>query len=506
MRLSELSFKYLSFFISSLVMACFTGSYLTIKYFTTFEESRNQVQMIQSNEVKRVQVAIEYSKAEVKRVIEDYAAWSGMAQFIASPNQRFLEEDLNDHTFEALKMDGIFIFDTNHKMVWGQRYDLQSEQRVSMEPFLDILPKLMATTKAFPSDKILTVEKVITIDNEPYIYSKSKVCNSLGKDCSKGYILFVRKLTDTFFRDIEIITGLTLSIHMANIDSYLPDREGVSYVEYSDKINGNIFIIEVKHSVLSPDFVSMNEIVALCLFGLILVYINYFVVSLFTKPIDRANALFFKFEEGRRLPEESTFSTKEMKIFVRNINQVIGEIEKKRSIYQKESNQDPLTKLANRRKFENFLLQRLNDDTSKYISVLLMDIDHFKLINDNYGHTHGDHVLKKVSAELKRIQFPGSALVSRYGGEEFCIVLVTREKINIADEAERLVKGIEALAIENNYSPISDKVTVSVGGVDMLNPTELDYRRLINYADKSLYLAKRDGRNGYKVESISSNN
>ena len=162
------------------------------------------------------------------------------------------------------------------------------------------------------------------------------------------------------------------------------------------------------------------------------------------------------------------------------------------------SRSDALTQVANRRHFDEFLAQlweRAKRDNTE-VSLLMLDVDHFKRFNDHYGHPAGDACLVRVARSLRHsLRRPGD-LVARYGGEEFIAVLGKTANDRASAVAERVRSAVEALALPHAMSPTYDKVTVSVG-VATLHPLDKDAspERLIALADQALYQAKNRGRN-----------
>jgi len=162
------------------------------------------------------------------------------------------------------------------------------------------------------------------------------------------------------------------------------------------------------------------------------------------------------------------------------------------------SRTDALTQVANRRHFDDFMSQlwaRARQDTHE-IAVLMLDIDHFKLFNDRYGHPAGDACLLQVAQALRQgLRRPGD-LVARYGGEEFIAVLYKASPQQVAMAAERVRAAVEALRIAHEGSPIHGIVTISVGWA-CAHPSDraASAHRLIAKADEALYQAKNRGRN-----------
>lgn len=156
---------------------------------------------------------------------------------------------------------------------------------------------------------------------------------------------------------------------------------------------------------------------------------------------------------------------------------------------------DPLTQVANRRQFEQFILSEveLSHSEGTPLCLVMADIDHFKSVNDNYGHSMGDEVLKAFAALLVR-NVRSTDLVARFGGEEFAIVLPRTPMGNAYEIAERVRSSFQS-ADWNAYSPTPavGKLTASFGIAEVRDgegPTSL-----IGRADKKLYEAKSTGRN-----------
>lgn len=170
----------------------------------------------------------------------------------------------------------------------------------------------------------------------------------------------------------------------------------------------------------------------------------------------------------------------------------------KSDILEKLSMQDGLTKIANRRHFD----ERVNLEwkhtqrTGSPLSLVLVDIDHFKQYNDHYGHSAGDDCLHQVAQQLAACCERPKDLVARYGGEEFVALLPETDIAGAIQLAEKMRAAVEALAIPHLYSSAAKVVTLSVG-VDSHAPGRLktDLRHLQECADQALYSAKAQGRN-----------
>jgi diguanylate cyclase (GGDEF)-like protein len=162
------------------------------------------------------------------------------------------------------------------------------------------------------------------------------------------------------------------------------------------------------------------------------------------------------------------------------------------------SRSDMLTEVANRRHFDEFLQvvwNRACQDGSD-ISIMMIDVDHFKAFNDRYGHPAGDACLKDIASTLKRrLRRPGD-LIARFGGEEFIVILGGTPLATACSAAERVRRGVENLNLLHATSSTHAVVTVSIG-VACLRPNSpyASPAQLISAADEALYHAKARGRN-----------
>jgi diguanylate cyclase (GGDEF)-like protein len=158
-----------------------------------------------------------------------------------------------------------------------------------------------------------------------------------------------------------------------------------------------------------------------------------------------------------------------------------------------QSTRDPLTELFNRRYMEESLDRELRRAIRKEIplSVMMVDIDHFKKFNDAYGHEAGDWLLQEL-ARIFRTQLRAEDIACRYGGEEFTLILPELARDSAADRAEELLKAIRASEVQYRGKPLP-RFSISVG-VATCPRNGVTREALLLAADRALYTAKEQGR------------
>ena len=162
---------------------------------------------------------------------------------------------------------------------------------------------------------------------------------------------------------------------------------------------------------------------------------------------------------------------------------------------------DSLTQVANRRRFDEYLLQEWGRAVRDHLplSLILCDIDYFKPYNDHYGHQAGDRCLQQVAQMLSQCVNRPADLVTRYGGEEFAIILPNTTMAGATEVCDRLLRVVERRSLPHAASKIGSTITVSCGVASVM--PQIDYlpSDLVFTADQALYQAKAQGRNQFRA-------
>ncbi|MDQ4144779.1 MAG: GGDEF domain-containing protein [Actinomycetota bacterium] len=164
---------------------------------------------------------------------------------------------------------------------------------------------------------------------------------------------------------------------------------------------------------------------------------------------------------------------------------------------QRMANTDALTGVANRLRFDSMLMAEINRSrrSGEHLGLLMLDIDHFKALNDRYGHQAGDEMLRRLAATIRKVSRDFDT-VARYGGEEFAIILPMADPKACAQAGERLRRAVEQMK-----APVP--ITISVGTASFPN-NAMDADSLVRAADEALYESKRSGRNRVSMSVVQS--
>lgn len=187
------------------------------------------------------------------------------------------------------------------------------------------------------------------------------------------------------------------------------------------------------------------------------------------------------------LPVVRRHWNREADVLSRTVYYAIEQLQQHQHVLMHEAATDALTGLGNRRMLDE-MLENCTKEESAQFSILVMDIDHFKSINDTFGHPMGDTVLKHV-ARLLKLKTRKTDFCFRYGGEEFVVLLMNTSAAEAHTIAEKLRKSIE-----KSVTPVGCQVTVSCGIAEYPKHSH-SLEALFSLADKALYRSKQEGRN-----------
>ncbi|GAA5217147.1 diguanylate cyclase domain-containing protein [Corallincola platygyrae] len=242
-------------------------------------------------------------------------------------------------------------------------------------------------------------------------------------------------------------------------------------------------------------------------FYLIIATAAFFLYSIFhirkkiVNPILELSDVANRIKDGNSEDRASIKTNDEIGMLARSFNEMNDNLSGVINKLEQLSYVDSLTQLANRRVFNQTLNTELrrHQRSGKPLTLMLVDIDFFKRLNDSAGHQAGDHCLAEIADVLSSHFERAGDLVARYGGEEFAVILPDTDANVVEDLCPNTCKAIEDARIPHPDSPISDFITASIGAISVIPDREVTTEYLIKSADDALYQAKAGGRNRAKV-------
>ncbi len=300
--------------------------------------------------------------------------------------------------------------------------------------------------------------------------------NNIEQSDSASEVFTTLQKPDSIYKDIDLVlidihmpgmNGIEFTRKIKQMENYkdvpiivLTSSRMVSFMEDAFEAGANDFITKPFHSI---------ELIARV-----------------------KSSLKLKQEMDKRKERETELMDRE-----RELIEVNRFLEIANQSYLKSSALDGLTGITNRKYFNQSVEMEWNKAVrnSSALAVIMLDVDHFKAFNDNYGHQKGDDCLISVANTIKRTLTRPEDMVARYGGEEFVVLLPNINMGDVADIAEKIRKNVENLNIRHEFSSAAGYVTIS-GGVSIATPDKVrSYEEIIRLADTNLYRAKDEGRN-----------
>ncbi|MCK6265349.1 diguanylate cyclase [Vibrio sp. ZSDE26] len=504
MSVSNWSMRTLSGLMSFVIVVMFLCAYFVFKFFWSYDKALAQIESIHERELQQVNTMLTLAKDDLEGKLSDYAAWDSMAEFASDGNEAFRKDDLNIHTLSSMGLEGVIVFNKDKETVYSRRYDHIQEKEVLMGKELpSYFDLLLHKAEQTPVDKLNALTGLIAFEEHAYIYSLARICNSEALECNNGFLIFIAPLEPDYLQLVEKTTGLEVSIRTLKTIPVFHHEHGSSaesYLNYLDPISNININIKIIHSIIRPTFIEVDELSVVIGFSLTLFLMNMLLVHKLTAPIKQARKALIEFaQQGKTLPDDQQFVSKEMKQFSMTINKLVNEIDASRKELKWQSEHDFLTGLANKRLLEKLTTKWIDDPKVAYLTFFMIDIDYFKPYNDHYGHLAGDQALERVAKRLpKSIQIEKQVL-ARFGGEEFCLVIAASTPFDSLAIAKQIHMNMKTLGILHEYSKVAETLTVSVGGIQCVRGSTENYQSLIHKADIELYKVKENGRNGTSI-------
>jgi diguanylate cyclase (GGDEF)-like protein len=500
--------------ISLIILLAFAGGIVTQR-FVIWPNAKALTDQLDRKELEQVLLGLDGLREQLLAVVRDYGYWTTAYNFLQQPaNNNFMNDHMSLDTFVQGDFH-IVLFksaDGKFKKVFMTTPDQEgflSEPILSVDEFTAVLPDPLKTSSYAPLENSGFMRTSVGA----IVFATATVMKNDLSGVSNGVMLIGRfadadlreELIDTIKKKFDFQL-LGLNEKPIAINNTIRDEANKISADLLDVNEKPLFRISMTLPPLGLNkwwSLASSVSLAVFLFGtavaMIMMYRSLVLpiraISNYLKDVEKSADYSARVNIDSR--NEIGVLANQCNSLLANIDSQHHRLEEQAEELRRLSLNDGLTQLSNRRHFDEVLdLSLAHAQRNKIpLSLIICDIDHFKLFNDTYGHQGGDKGLQQFAEVLLQARHRKTDLVARYGGEEFAILLPDTDEHGAQHVLTTIQKLLEKANIPHASSLVSDHLTVSMGATCMHAPFDLTAQELIRRADEALYLAKKNGRN-----------
>lgn len=473
--------------------------------------------------MERIKSVLLREQEHLNSILGEYAFWDDTYEFMEDSTVRakYIENNLGEKLFTKNMIQFIYLLDNNGNIIWGK--GLETKDDGNLSEISDISHKhlnfILNQTLNSTKNKISSPYNTSIRTKYGFThFSASRILDSQYKGSDHGVIIMGRFLTDKYSDKLSKLINSNLIFKTipqtmdnqfkALIDNIYKSKNRIYIKTSMDKISEYTMLMSNKNQPLllienskPPTIIIKGKqtliytlIVSAIFMLTTLLALGFFFSKIIVKPVSELSNQMDKAKNIKTLKDIPKFKgNDEIASLGRNFSQLIFELKNYTELLYESSVCDGLTDLYN----HNHILEILNVEEKRiiryggYLSILMLDLDLFKNVNDDYGHEAGDLILKEITRCLKFNKRDVDSL-GRYGGDEFLMVLPNQNKEGAIAAAEKYRHKVEELDIVK-YPKI--KPTLSIGVYTIGYSKSYKLGSSVSYADQALYKAKENGRN-----------
>ncbi|WP_346797922.1 diguanylate cyclase [Halomonas sp. Bachu 37] len=470
-----------------------------------------------SQQLDRLERSLALNQEQLLAQVRDWATWDDTYEFVQDAYPRYAEVNFSQNMFEEMGYHLMVFFDSDKEVHWIAGLDPQSGRYASCSeaddscrwaaPYIRPLQASLANDPSEGRSDVYTQPSLAIIASNPILRTDES-------GPAQGWLFKVRHMDDEFTNMMEAHTGLAVTFDTAAADTEIPssytidegiilarrllpsaqDHSMLSLGTLFDRDNYRASFTTFVYALLWTGGLMLLVIATVLLLLERMVLQPLRALTRFTKQLEPYQ---LNLHLGPRLSHRLRNRNDEIGSLAREFEAQLLRQEQLTDELRELSTHDALTGLPNRRFFDAKLNEAVDAarDTSRPLSVMMLDIDHFKLFNDHYGHPRGDLCLKEVADCMKHHCEPHGVTIARTGGEEFSAILLHQPAQDAIRFAQELCNSIAEMAYPHDFSPVASHLTVSIGVASYIHNETRDASALMSAADEALYQAKNAGRN-----------
>ncbi|MBP5981430.1 MAG: diguanylate cyclase [Halomonas sp.] len=466
-------------------------------------------------ELKRVERGLALAQQDLLAQARDWANWDDTYQFVQGGNPRYADVNFSPEMMEEMRYQLIAFFDVNGEIYYlsGLAPDTNHfatcvqvvDDCAWMATFIDSIQRSIQNT---PDQQHFLSPGI----SSPAIIAITPILRTDGSGPSTGWLAKVRLMDKKWVEQMENVTGLPIildrqpSAQAAPLTNIKGDTIYAHHLLSTNDPNISILVgtqLNRTHYLASLSTIRYVLIWTACLMLFVIGFVLWLMERMILKPL-KALAIFAKQTSSEDSSLDSALLCQrndEIGMLARSFEQQLTRQRELNAELLNLSTHDALTGLPNRRLFDQRLQATIHEmeASSQPLAVMMLDIDHFKLFNDHYGHQQGDECLQQVAHALQKVATTHDFLIARTGGEEFSALLPNTSAQQAKHIGQLLHDTIDALAFPHLASPVASYVTISVGIGSLDEGTDISPNVLMSTADQALYSAKAAGRHQVKI-------
>ena len=513
--------------IGTLILMCFVTSLLVgYRYFFSLPTINTSIEDYQNRELLSLKIALDREFIFLETLNYDYAVWDDTYDYMADFDAEYVDSNFVGDTFYSLKIDGVFIYDVNFNMVYGQAYDYMKHTEFDA-PDLDLQVNklnraIIPNPKAANDDNSLSHSGFLQTAGGPIMFASHVIKRTDKTGEPVGSIVFIKKVRPSLIKSLAEIAQVELSYtqiaHGSSLNDIATLKGSLQEEDIATQrkrvildVNGKpLLALNIKHHHQTLPVLFDHYLKLILLMFFVMSLLGFYIVNrYFIEPlISGASAINSMLVKNDLQPLRFTNQFLEMRVLISGFNALIKQVKEQNSKLEKISKIDGLTQIYNRRAFDEIIAAQWKQAQQQQnaFGVILLDVDHFKNYNDFYGHQGGDNALQLLAGKLQKMAKQNTGTVARYGGEEFILFFKELSYEEFVNISQQLLLAVRELNLPHEASPVRKYLTISAGCVfatkETLSGNNVSIQSLIKEADIMLYEAKNSGRDKTSIKSI----
>jgi len=524
--MKSLSFNQLQLQIFALIFALFTSTVIGYRIFIERPQLEASIAQLAQRELTTLSYAANKMHKSLEKINYDYAVWDATYDFVNTQSSKYIKENFPDDTFVSLKVDGVVIFNAQLQPIYvkGYHHEQHKPLKLTFHDFT-IFPenkKLAPLRQA--NQTVATQTGVISTQHGPALFAATDIKRSDRTGEFKGFLVFIQLIDESKVNELAeytltliTISEITPQNKNLDIEPWTTPGEKRDVTPYSRKfimdLHGKpVSLLTIEHSESEvPPLMDKQSFIFILLFTLLIFVVYTFISYIIVRPVKKLASDIKLMDESKNfvaLEEDSPI--RELAKVSKHFNALMYTVQRQNELLSQQVYVDALTNIANRRGFEQHLEKQCQLFIRQRISftVIIADVDHFKLYNDTLGHIAGDNALVKVASTLNTHFQRTNDICARYGGEEFIMLYSDIQPDVLNAKLDKILAAFAALNLAHPSSPTAPYMTVSLGACTVSSEdnlgVKLSPKAVIRAADHALYQAKNGGRNRAVAISFSS--